>query len=311
MQRLALAGHYGRNVDLDLCRSCDLVWFDDIETARLSGAGAARADRPRWPRRYDLPHETLRADAALPALRRHADDRRTTSRAGAARCSCSACGATARTSRSPQFLEEKGLLRPMSLARSRQAAARPRPDRLRQLRRRDRQGRRALPVLPLDAQPARRRPPRACARSARHDSSRTPLPGVQARAGRDAMRRLRRGAAAGRDDELRAVRRDARDHQPARGQRARCRRSRRRCARAAARPPPEVVKRRARRARRRSAAAARVGGGMEARSRRARGRASTSRSTGRRSFERAVESGSRRGLIALAVWVAVALWRWR
>ena len=37
MQRLALAGHYGHHVDLDLCRSCDLVWFDGSETAQLRG----------------------------------------------------------------------------------------------------------------------------------------------------------------------------------------------------------------------------------------------------------------------------------
>ena len=37
MQRLALAGHYGQRVDLDLCRGCDLVWFDGSETAQLTG----------------------------------------------------------------------------------------------------------------------------------------------------------------------------------------------------------------------------------------------------------------------------------
>jgi len=65
MQRLTLAGHYGHSVDLDLCRSCDLVWFDGSETAQLSGSAlldlighmaAARA----------LPHEMLRADPRCP-----------------------------------------------------------------------------------------------------------------------------------------------------------------------------------------------------------------------------------------------------
>ena len=41
MQRLALAGHYGHNVDLDLCRSCDLVWFDGSRPARLTGPGCS------------------------------------------------------------------------------------------------------------------------------------------------------------------------------------------------------------------------------------------------------------------------------
>ena len=65
MQRLALAGHYGQSVDLDVCRGCDLVWFDGTETAQLSGPGAARADRPDG-RGRDLPHELLRADTRCP-----------------------------------------------------------------------------------------------------------------------------------------------------------------------------------------------------------------------------------------------------
>ena len=56
MQRLSLAGHYGHRVELDLCRGCDLVWFDGSETAQLSGPAllelighmaAARACRTR------------------------------------------------------------------------------------------------------------------------------------------------------------------------------------------------------------------------------------------------------------------------
>ena len=162
---LALAGHYGQRVELDLCRQLrpGLVRRHRDRAAggpamlELIGAMAAA---------HDLPHELLRADAALPALRRRAEASCTTSRAGAARCSCSACAATARTSRSPQFLEEKGLLRPMS-----------RVDRAKLLRDRGRidcvncggaigKRRRALPVLPLGAEPARRRPPGARARSA-------------------------------------------------------------------------------------------------------------------------------------------------
>ena len=57
------------------------------------------------------------------------------------------------------------------------------------------------------------------------------------------MRGLRRGAAAGRDDQLLAMRRDARDHEPGRGQRA-VQALAPALRAAAAQPPPEVVKRR-------------------------------------------------------------------
>lgn len=39
LQRLSLAGHYGRQVEIDLCSPCHLVWFDGIEQAQLSGPG--------------------------------------------------------------------------------------------------------------------------------------------------------------------------------------------------------------------------------------------------------------------------------
>jgi len=112
MQRLTLSGHYGRSVDIDLCGQCHLVWFDLTETARLSGPalldliGAMASAQ-------SLPHRTLRPDAG-----------------------CARCGATLKTvhNRSrwgqslhlecraghggyqtfSQFLQEKGLLRPMS-----------------------------------------------------------------------------------------------------------------------------------------------------------------------------------------------------
>lgn len=39
---LALEGHYGREVEIDLCDSCCLIWFDTVETARLAGPGVAQ-----------------------------------------------------------------------------------------------------------------------------------------------------------------------------------------------------------------------------------------------------------------------------
>jgi hypothetical protein len=39
MQLLALSGHYGRQVVIDLCGSCRLVWFDTLESVNLSQGG--------------------------------------------------------------------------------------------------------------------------------------------------------------------------------------------------------------------------------------------------------------------------------
>lgn len=112
MQRLALPGHYGRTVEVDLCGHCHLVWFDLTETARLSGpalldlVGAMAAAQ-------SLPHRTLdpkagcaRCGAALKTVHNR-------SRWGASlHLECRA-GHGAYQSFA-QFLQEKGLLRPMS-----------------------------------------------------------------------------------------------------------------------------------------------------------------------------------------------------
>lgn len=39
MQALRLAGHFGRGVDVDLCAACHLLWFDGLESVRLTGRG--------------------------------------------------------------------------------------------------------------------------------------------------------------------------------------------------------------------------------------------------------------------------------
>ena len=38
MQRHQLAGHYGRSIEIDLCAPCHLLWFDSLESVRLTGA---------------------------------------------------------------------------------------------------------------------------------------------------------------------------------------------------------------------------------------------------------------------------------
>jgi Zn-finger nucleic acid-binding protein len=112
MQRLTLAGHYGHNVDLDLCRGCDLVWFDGSETAQLSGTSlleliGAMANS------HDLPHETLRPDARCPRCDGKLGIVHNQSRWG--RSSQLQCRRRHGAYQSfAQFLEEKGLVRPMS-----------------------------------------------------------------------------------------------------------------------------------------------------------------------------------------------------
>jgi len=39
MAALLAEGHYGREVEIDLCDACRLVWFDDFESVNLSGLG--------------------------------------------------------------------------------------------------------------------------------------------------------------------------------------------------------------------------------------------------------------------------------
>jgi predicted nucleic acid-binding Zn ribbon protein len=112
MQRLILAGHYGRSVDLDMCRGCDLVWFDGTETAQLSGTalleliGAMASS-------HDLPHGLLGPDARCPRCNGALQIVRNQSRWG--RSSQLQCLRRDGAYQSfAQFLEEKGLLRPMS-----------------------------------------------------------------------------------------------------------------------------------------------------------------------------------------------------
>lgn len=112
MRRLRLPGHYGRMVEIDLCSHCHLVWFDQTETARLSGPalldliGAMAGSQ-------SLPHRVLdpkagcaRCGAALKTVHNR-------SRWGQSlHLECRAGHGAYQTF--SQFLQEKGLLRPMS-----------------------------------------------------------------------------------------------------------------------------------------------------------------------------------------------------
>lgn len=112
MQAITLAGHYGRVVELDLCAPCHLVWFDQTETARLTGSGlldliAAMAAA------QSLPHEVLRADARCPRCSGRLDTVHNRSRWGESlQLQCHRRHGAYQSF--AQFLQEKGLLRPMS-----------------------------------------------------------------------------------------------------------------------------------------------------------------------------------------------------
>ncbi|MFZ2650379.1 MAG: hypothetical protein WA210_09760, partial [Burkholderiaceae bacterium] len=112
MQQLALAGHYGRTVEIDVCAACHLVWFDLSETARLTGLGlldliAAMAHA------QTLPHEPLRAGARCVRCSAELKTVHNRSRWGPSLQLECRRGHGAYQSFA-MFLQEKGLLRAMS-----------------------------------------------------------------------------------------------------------------------------------------------------------------------------------------------------
>ncbi len=112
LQRLALPGHYGSSVELDLCPDCDLVWFDLTETAQLAGPGMLDLIG-RMAESHARPHELLRPDARCPRCDGRLVIAHNQSRWG--RSSQLQCERRHGAYQSfAQFLEEKGLVRPMS-----------------------------------------------------------------------------------------------------------------------------------------------------------------------------------------------------
>lgn len=112
MQRLALAGHYGTTVEIDLCAHCDWVWFDALESARLNGP-ALLALIGVMAESHALPHQPLRRDPRCPRCDGHLGIVHNQSRWG--RSSQLQCERRHGAYQSfAQFLGEKGLLRPMS-----------------------------------------------------------------------------------------------------------------------------------------------------------------------------------------------------
>ena len=112
MQRLVLPGHYGRAVEIDLCAGCHLVWFDLSETARLTGPALLELIGT-MARAQTLPHELLRADARCARCRSGLKTVHNRSRWGQS-LQLECLNRHGAYQSFAQFLQEKGLLRPMS-----------------------------------------------------------------------------------------------------------------------------------------------------------------------------------------------------
>ena len=241
MQRLALAGHYGHNVDLDLCRSCDLVWFDGSETAQLSGPALLELIAPHGRVARTAARDAARRPA-LPALRRPVEDRPQPVALGPV----VAAPVRAPPRRVPVVRavpRGEGAAQADVADRSRQAAARPRPDRLHQLRRRDR----PRPTSAADGA-ARSRAcstsPASRARSTRSTrSSLTPSTGPRRARARCSARRAARRCPKARRSVARSAARRSRSRAWPRPT-PRCDALAPALRAAAARPSPDVVKRR-------------------------------------------------------------------
>ena len=114
MQRLTLPGHYGLPVELDLCAACHLVWFDTTESARLSGP-ALLALIGEMAKAQSWPHETLRPDLRCPRCSRAVTVVHNRTRWGPS-LQLACLGHRHGVYQSfAEFLQEKGLLRAMTL----------------------------------------------------------------------------------------------------------------------------------------------------------------------------------------------------
>jgi len=112
MQRLALPGHYGRPVEIDLCAGCHLVWFDLTETARLTGPALLELIGT-MAQAQSLPHEVMRADARCVRCSSGLKTVHNRSRWGQS-LQLECLNRHGAYQSFAQFLQEKGLLRPMS-----------------------------------------------------------------------------------------------------------------------------------------------------------------------------------------------------
>lgn len=111
---LALQGHYGRALELDLCAPCHLLWFDTIEGAHLAGASLL-ALVGEMAAAQSLAHTPLRPQLACLRCRGPLRTVHNPSRFGASlQLECAQRHGAWQSF--GQFLQQKGLVRPMSSA---------------------------------------------------------------------------------------------------------------------------------------------------------------------------------------------------
>lgn len=114
MQRQQLAGHYGQSIEIDLCAPCHLLWFDSLESVRLTGASllelvGAMAGA------HGTPHHALGNHVRCPRCRGELKIVHNRSRWGATRqLECLRGHGAWQTF--AQFLSEKGYVRELTAA---------------------------------------------------------------------------------------------------------------------------------------------------------------------------------------------------
>lgn len=114
MQAVALLGHYGQAVEVDLCAPCHQVWFDAIESARLTGP-AMLVLIGHMAQSQALAHRPLQNRVACPRCGGGLKTVHNRSRWGRSlQLECLARHGAYQSF--AQFLFEKGLVRPMSSA---------------------------------------------------------------------------------------------------------------------------------------------------------------------------------------------------
>lgn len=123
LRTLSLPGHYGSTVQIDLCAPCHLVWFDVVESARLSGPGLL-ALIGEMAAAQALAHQPLRPGIGCPHCRQPVRTVHNRTRWGQSlQLECPQRHGAWQTF--GQFLNEKGLLHPMSSADRARALLRP------------------------------------------------------------------------------------------------------------------------------------------------------------------------------------------
>jgi Zn-finger nucleic acid-binding protein len=122
LKLLPLVGHYGHPVEVDLCPACHLVWFDAVEAARLPGLALLELIG-QMAAAQELAHQPLARDLACPRCQGPVRTVHNQTRWGRSlQMECAQRHGAWQTF--GQFLNEKGLLRPMSSADRARALAR-------------------------------------------------------------------------------------------------------------------------------------------------------------------------------------------